>query len=148
MRCMPINNQHGELQDSFYTIPPPSLTRYQPVIRTVVFQPALIRLSEHVFFQAKYHQHQEILNKSQRWRSLYPHFAIRLLILLSLPSYIKPSKQLGLQWQIYCLESYQYGAFSSQYTKKTTSLTHGYSVRWSRSSRIELRRCGEKKATS
>ncbi len=91
-----IYNQYGKLQDLFHTIPPPSLIRYQLVIRTLVFQLALLHPSEHVFPQAKYHQHQEIVNKSQRWRSLYPYFAIRLLILLSLPSYIKLSKQLGL----------------------------------------------------
>ena len=50
------------------------------------------------FFWVKYHQHRGILNRWKRWKSLYRCFAIRLLTLLNSPSYIKPSKQLGLQW--------------------------------------------------
>ena len=80
-----------------YIILPLSLTKYQPVIRKVILYLALIHPYVHVFFPAKYHQHLGISNRSQRWRSLYLCFATRLLILLNLPSYINPSKQLGLQ---------------------------------------------------
>ena len=62
----------------------------------MTFYLTLLFLFERVIFQVEYYQHPEIQIKSQRLRSLYYNFVIRLSISLNLLSYNKPLKQLDL----------------------------------------------------
>lgn len=89
---------------------------------------AATRYTYSFFFQVKYHQHLGISNSSQRWRSLYLCFTIRLLILqlILLHKTLKAARLAITDYIV--LNRTNTELLAANTRKKTTSSTYRHSI--------------------